>query len=88
MQISYAPLAAFLTAQSPGTATVTLSLPEIEVILGTPLARGASTSAWWVHPNRHRSPGWLAAGWVVRRAGMRTMPSTVTFARAPSASAP
>jgi hypothetical protein len=81
----YAPLGAFLAALPPETATVTLTLSEIETILGEPLPGAAATRMWWSN-SRHRRAEmvWVAVGWRVQRAEMRRVMPTITFARAAS----
>jgi hypothetical protein len=78
----YAPLVAFLAAQPPTTTTVTVTLAEVEQVLGLALPASASTQTWWFGKHgRQRPKPWVAAGWRVARVSMRTATSTVTFAR-------
>jgi hypothetical protein len=76
----YAPLAAFLTAQPPTAPTVTLTLPEVEQLLGRPLPAGAWARTWW-QGQKGRGRPWLAAGWRVAGTAMRLATPTVTFVR-------
>jgi hypothetical protein len=87
MPSSYQPLVDYLAGRPPSTPTVTLTLPEIEQVLGRALPAGASTHAWWTAPrgwDRQPRP-WLVAGWRVAGVAMRTVPPTVTFARVAAA---
>ncbi len=84
----YQPLADFLTAQSPETLTVTLTLPEIEVLLGQELTLSAHRHAWWRNDPSQRQPrAWLGAGWRVTHAQVKQAPSAITFTRASPATA-
>jgi hypothetical protein len=77
-------LAAFLVGQPPRTMTVTLTLAEIEQVIGWPLPAAASTQTWWWGKQDRRRPQprpWVTAGWQVVRVAMRTVPPAVTFAR-------
>jgi hypothetical protein len=81
--LKYAPLVTFLTARPWDTVTVTLSLPEIEQVIGLPLPAGAFARVWWTarrDRDRQLRP-WVRAGWRVATTAMRTVPPTVTFAR-------
>ena len=83
MPSAYQPLVDYLAGQPPSTPTVTLTLAEIEQVLGQPLPAAASTQTWWTAQrgwDRQPRP-WLAAGWRVANVAMRGMPPTVTFAR-------
>jgi hypothetical protein len=78
----YAPLAAFLTELPPETMTVTVTLAEIEQLIGRPLPRAAATRTWWqLRHDRERLRPWVVAGWRVAHTAMRTVPPTVTFVR-------
>lgn len=82
MPSSYAPLAAYLMGLPPGTMTVTLTLAEIEQVLGHPLPRGAWARGWWQSTQGYGRPRpWVAAGWRVTQVSMRQAPPTVTFMR-------
>src|SRR5215211_2272314 len=82
MPTSYQPLVDFLSRQPPETTTVTLTLAEVEGLLGVPLPEGAWTRLWWLAGG---PPGvvrpWVAVGWRVTRTSLQTTPTTVTFAR-------
>jgi hypothetical protein len=85
MPSPYAPLATFLANQPLETTTVTLSLTEIEQVLGRPLPAGAWTRGWWQSTkDKGRPRPWLVAGWRVAEASMRQVPPLVTFARLPT----
>jgi hypothetical protein len=78
----YAPLAAFLTALPPETTMVTVTLEEIEQMIGRPLPRAAATRTWWqIRHDRERLRPWVVAGWRVVHTAMRIVPPTVTFVR-------
>ena len=76
------PLVDYLAEQP--TTSVTLTLAEIETLLGRPLPRSVYTQSWW-SATRHRivRQAWVRAGWMVAavdlRAGARP---AVTFVRA------
>ena len=78
----YQPLADYLTHQS--TATVTLTLAEIEMLLGLPLPPSARTRAWWVartvQPPHRRLLAPL--GWTVGAVHRRHGVEAVTFVKA------
>jgi hypothetical protein len=68
MPISYQPLADFLAAQPPATATVTLTIAEVEALVGTPLPVSAWARTWWSTARQGRTAGerpWVAVGWRV-----------------------
>jgi hypothetical protein len=79
---SYAPLATFLTNQPPERTTVTLTLAEVEQVLGRALPVGAWARGWWrgTHDGERPRP-WVAVGWQVAAVAMRIAMPTVTFAR-------
>jgi hypothetical protein len=80
----YAPLAAYLAAQPLETVSVTLTLAEIEAILGAALPRGAVTRQWWYDTrNKALLPVSMTAHWQVARVTMRTVNQTITFTRLP-----
>jgi hypothetical protein len=85
MPSPYAPLATLLANQPPETTTVTLTLPEIEAVLGRALPAGAWARGWW-HGTRYgeRPHPWAAVGWQAVAMAMGQVPPTVTFARVPS----
>ena len=76
----YDPLATYLAALP--SAEVTLTLGEIEAIIGAPLPASAWLRTWWANTLAFgQGRAWLSVGWRVARASMRTVPPTVTFAR-------
>jgi hypothetical protein len=85
----YAPLWSFFRAQPPEATSVTLTLAELEAIVGGPLPAGAYThrSVFWSNAaGRGQTWPWRAAGWWVTRpqaqpGGVRQW--TVTFTRTP-----
>ena len=78
----YAPLTAYLVAQPPDVSEVTLTLPEIEAIIGAPLPAQARTVRWWNSGLAARHPqAWLAVGWRVGRKALWMTPPAVTFVR-------
>ncbi len=78
----YEPLADFLAAQPPETTSVTLSLPEIEALLGQEVPLSAHRHTWWRNDPSQRQPrAWLGAGWRVTHAQVRQAPSAITFTR-------
>ncbi len=82
MPSSYTPLAAYLAAQPPMTLTVTLTLEEIEQVLGKVLPAVARTRGWWKASGRWGQPRpWRALGWEVSATELRTVPPRITFAR-------
>jgi hypothetical protein len=82
MRPKYQPLGDYLAALPPGTMSITLTVPEIEAIVGEPLPVGAATAAWWIN-TRSSSQGraWLDAGWRVQ-VRLRQTPAVATFVRA------
>ena len=88
MPIHYQPLGDYLAAQPPEAVQVTLTLPQIEALLGEPLPRAASTAQWWSNTPRFRhAAAWLRAGWSVTARSFRLAEPTITFAREALASA-
>lgn len=84
MPSTYAPLAAYLAAQPPTTLTVTLTLAEIEQVLGVMLPPVARTRGWWKATGRWGQPRpWHAVGWEVSQVEFRTVPPRITFTRVP-----
>lgn len=64
--LKYIRLAAHLAAQPPEIRHLTLSLPEIENIVGEELPSGARFPSWWRNDDRRmHSRAWLTAGWRV-----------------------
>lgn len=56
MPSSSTPLAAYRAAQPPTTLTVTLTLEEIEQVLGMTLPPVARTRGWWKSSGRWGQP--------------------------------
>jgi hypothetical protein len=82
MSPKYAPLAAFLAAQSSETSTVTLTLVDVEETIGTALPPSARSRRWWVNCEELKHAlFWLDAGWVVTARALRTPTPMITFAR-------
>jgi hypothetical protein len=78
----YQPLADYFAALAPETAYVTLTLPEIEAIVGAPLPGSAVTAAFWTNSRSGPHAGvWLDVGWVLTERSVRTWPATITFTR-------
>ena len=77
----YQPLADALERQS--TSTVTLTLAEIEVLLGLPLPPSARTRAWWMdRPERGYHRLLAPLGWTVSEVRRRHGVQSVTFVKA------
>jgi hypothetical protein len=85
----YDPLGDYLAAQPPTTATVRLTLVEIEAILGAPLPMTAQWTGFWTNYARNPpSRAWRRVGWrVIRQTGNRWV-EAVTFVREPPDSTP
>ena len=72
----YDPLREHLRAHS--AAELTMTLAEIETVLGTPLPKGAGRPEWWSDPNStsisdHRL-AWIGAGYdAVMRGGTKVL---------------
>jgi len=82
MSISYRPLAGLLRGQPRQTTAITLTIAEVEVLLGVALPQEAWTRPWWlagVPPGEVRP--WLEAGWRVTCTALQATPPTVTFTR-------
>jgi hypothetical protein len=82
----YQPLSAYLAALAADE--VTLTLGEIEAILGTALPPSARASKFWANVSAgvHRSvqaQAWRRAGWRVARPDLRGGTPAVTFQRLP-----
>ena len=64
--LKYIRLAAHLAAQPPEIERITLTLPEIEQIVGEELPANARFPSWWRNDDRRmHSRAWLTAGWRV-----------------------
>ena len=83
----YQPLGDYLAAQPGDAVTVTLTLPEIERLVGQELPLSAHVPHWWMHDAaRGQGRAWLRVGWRVTHAQVRRVPSAITFARVLAAS--
>ena len=85
----YEPLRRYLAAVPSETKAVTLSLAEIEGLLGSPLPASAWATTFWLGSPRlwvaaPQARAWLAAGWRVTSHALRAVPPVVTFERLPS----
>ncbi|HET7482763.1 MAG TPA: hypothetical protein VFK89_07875 [Actinomycetota bacterium] len=64
--LKYIRLAAHLASQPAEIERITLSLPEIEAIVGETLPPNARFPSWWKNDDRKmHSRAWLTAGWQV-----------------------
>ena len=86
MPTRYQPLGDYLAALSPETTTLTLTLLEIEALLGAPLPASARGRQWWVNQWSESSQArvWRRAGWRVAGHALRAVPPAVTFERLPA----
>ncbi len=78
------PLLTVLRGQPVDTTTVTLTLAEIEAIIGAPLPESVHTSGWWANLRGQQRPqmkAWWSAGWRVAGTMLRTASPLVTFER-------
>ena len=76
----YEPLRRYLAAQ-PGE-TVTLTFPEIEVILSAAFPVSAQEPRWWANDRGSvQSRAWRRVGWRVVETRLRSVPRAVTFER-------
>ncbi len=81
----YDPLLALLADQPAATATVTVTLSDLERLAGQSLPAGAYARAYWLRVGRRSIHGRLAAiGWRSER--FDRYGQVVTFARLPAAS--
>jgi hypothetical protein len=65
--LKYIRLAVFLAEQPPDVNEVSMSLSEIEEVVGAPLPSNARFPSWWRNDeHRMHSRAWLTAGWKVR----------------------
>ena len=81
----YRPLADYLASPPAETTRMTLTLQQIEVLLGGPLPPSAGGASWWANtPGPPQSRAWLAAGWHVAARSLRSQPPAITFARGPA----
>ncbi|MDQ3940187.1 MAG: hypothetical protein M3238_02425 [Actinomycetota bacterium] len=78
--LKYIRLAAHLAGQPPAVDRLTLTLPEIEEIVGESLPPTARFPSWWRNDERKmHSRAWLTAGWRVDQVGSER--SEVHFVR-------
>jgi len=71
--LKYIRLAAHLAAQPPDVHRLTLTLVQIEGIVGEQLPSTARFPSWWRNDDRRmHSRAWLTAGWRVDHTGDRT----------------
>ncbi len=78
--LKYIRLAAHLAKQPPNVDRLTLTLPEIEEIVGERLPSTARFPSWWRNDERKmHSRAWLTAGW--RADGLAAEKSHVRFIR-------
>ena len=77
----YDPLVAYLAARP--VDAVTLTLAEIEAIVGAPLPPTAYRPSFWVNSPQgvFGVRPWLRAGWRVVRTDLHARPPAVTFVR-------
>ena len=81
--LRYIRLAAFFAGQAPDVNEVSLSVPEIEGLVGQPLPGNARFPSWWRNDeHKMHSRAWLTAGWKVERMDGET--AMVTFVRSPT----
>lgn len=79
--LKYIRLAAHLAGQPAGVDRLTLTLPEIEEIVGEPLPPTARFPSWWRNDEKKmHSRAWLTAGWRVGEIGSEK--TKVEFVRA------
>ena len=78
----YQPLADYLAGVEGDRIILTLTLVEIEQIIGQSLPRSAWTHGWWANTAGFvHARVWLGAGWEVSVRSLRTPPAAITFAR-------
>jgi hypothetical protein len=75
-------LAQYLAAQPPKVTRVSLTLAEVERIVGDRLARSAFTRNFWTASASAVTPTLRRAGWQVAAVDVRANPPAVTFGRA------
>ena len=86
MPSRYQPLADYLAALPADTAEVTLTVPEIEALLGEPLPASAGKASWWANtPTVGSTRPWRQVGWRAVQVHLRQTPGVVTFVRAATA---
>ena len=78
--LKYIRLAAFLARQPPSVDELTMTLKEIEELIGETLPGNARFPSWWRNDeHRMHSRAWLTAGWHVN--AMNGKDSSVVFVR-------
>lgn len=78
--LKYIRLAAYLAGQPASVDRMTLTLAEIENVVGAKLPGNSRFPSWWRNNERKmHSRAWLAAGWEVEK--MRAQESEVVFLR-------
>jgi hypothetical protein len=78
--LKYIRLAAYLAGQPSSIDRMTLTLAEIEEVVGAKLPGNSRFPSWWRNDDRKmHSRAWLAAGWEVE--AMRAQDSEVVFQR-------
>lgn len=78
--LKYIRLAAHLASQPSEVRRITLTVPEIEEIVGEELPDNARFPSWWRNDGKKmHSRAWLTAGWKVDAVGER---SRIEFVRA------
>ena len=80
--LKYIRLAAYLAKQPQEIELVTMTIPELEDILGETLPDTARFPSWWRNdPRKMHSRAWLTAGWEVK--GIVGGDERVVFVRRP-----
>ena len=78
--LKYIRLAAYLAGQPDDVETLTMTLGQVEDIIGARLPANARFPSWWRNDGRRmHSRAWLTAGWEVRV--MRSGDATILFNR-------
>jgi hypothetical protein len=78
--LKYIQLAAYLASRPPSAVEITMTLKEVEDIVGESLPANARFPSWWRNDHhRMHSRAWLTAGWEV--AEMNGKDATVVFVR-------
>ncbi|HEY7876401.1 MAG TPA: hypothetical protein VIG64_14895 [Actinomycetota bacterium] len=78
--LKYIRLAAFLASRAPNVVELTMTLQEVEDLVGEPLPANARFPSWWRNDyHRMHSRAWLTAGWEVGE--MNGKDGTVVFVR-------
>ncbi len=78
--LKYIRLAAFLASQPSNVVEITMTLSEVEELVGEDLPANARFPSWWRNDqHRMHSRAWLTAGWEVGE--MNGKHATVVFVR-------